>query len=118
MPLYEIHLRETKHQKIPGYRGSLREDETGAQGIRRYLRQENPPGADRDLGAYQGWKRGERIVMGHSVRRRHTLRCAETSGGRWRLEGADNVQVDCVSLRESWWVAGARERGYCNKLYL
>ena len=77
----------------------------------RDLQHENSPGADRDLGAGQGWQRGDHTVPVNGGRRRHTERGAGTSGGGWRVAGAGDVQVGGVSHQERRWGAGEEREG-------
>ena len=80
--------------------------------------QANPPGADRDLGAGRGKKRGEHTVTGHGGRCRHAERVAETSGRGWRVAGVGNVQVDGALRQEKGWGSGASKRDSGNGSYL
>ena len=68
-----------------------------------------PRGANRDLGAGQGCKRGENIRRNDS-RHMHTARGTETIIIIWRLAGVGNVQVDGALHRERRWGAGVIER--------
>ena len=60
---------------------------------------------------YNGGENGR----GHSSRRRHAARGAETSGGSWQVEGVGDVQVYGAPRCERGWRAGVTERCCDNK---
>ena len=77
------------------------------------MRQANPPGADRDLGAGQGRQRGgvqSWDTAADSGTRHGAQRRAAEAGG-WQRRAAAILKVDGASHRERRWGAGARERG-------
>ena len=55
--------REAKQQKMPGVGETKREGEGDTQGIWSPPRRANPPGSDRDLGAGQVRKRGNKRMQ-------------------------------------------------------
>ena len=75
------------------------------------LQRLNSPGADRDLCACRGRKRGEHTVTGNGDKRRHAAQGAEKSGRVWRVASAGYVQVGGALHRERRWGAGEKNRG-------
>ena len=92
----------------------------GGQGrdteTRRDPRRANLPGANRDLVAGRGRKRGERTSTVNGGRSRHAERGAGTSGGGWRVAGAGNVQMVSALHRERRCGAGVNERSLTMKV--
>ena len=97
---------DTKDRTKPIFGGELREDNSGTHRCGGTCNGQTPPGADRDLGAGQGRKRGERTGTGNGNRIKHAARGAETSGGGWHVLGTGDVKVGGDSHQKRRWGAG------------
>ena len=107
--------KKKKNRKIQGFWGGLREYEVGAQWIRMYPLQLNPKGADRDMGADQGQKRGGsknhgkwRQMQAPGLGRRQewrkldSSRCGRRPCGRHFATG-EEVGIRCYIEKGLWW---------------
>ena len=95
---------------MPIFGGEIGEGMAGKRRCRGQHDRETPPRVDRDLGAGQGRKRGERTGTWNGGRRRHVAQGAGTSSGGWQMASAGDVQVGDASHQKLRWGAGVNKR--------
>ena len=116
-PRLKSHPTENKTPEDSGRRRSTQGGRGRGTEVQMDPRGENTHGMTREWEKAEVGKGGGHRFTGHGGRHRHVERGAETNNGGWQVAGAGGVQVDCASLQERRWGAGARERGFGNKRY-